>query len=163
MTMTRTKKLFTTLIAIVMIFCTMFAITVPTSAATCSSGTSTRTITVRTKANYWIPGSESITISQSKGVCTKKNYNFLTGKTSYKSTNQYGEWDITVRATDGSHTFYKSLTGGSIKLNLKPNKTYNITITWDSTAATLKCLSKGNYTTYPTWRVKSTYKVSSYY
>lgn len=161
--MTKTKRFFTSAISFALIFCTLFAMSIPAFAATSSSGTQSRTITVTTKANYWLPGSESITIGQSKGTCVKETYNIFSGKTTRKSSSQYGEWDITVRATDGSHTFNKSLTGSSIKLNLKPNKTYKITITWDSQAAFFKTLDKGNYTSYPTWRVKSTRKVSSYY
>lgn len=161
--MAKAKRVFTTAIALIMSICTLSSLILPASAATRSSGTRTQTITVTTKANYWLPGSESITISQSKGTCVKETYNFFTGKTSRKTSNQYGEWDIVVAATDGSHTFKKSLTGGSIKLTLKPNKTYKITITWDTQAEFFKELNKGDYTSYPTWRVKSTWKVSNYY
>lgn len=158
------KRVFPVVLVFAMLFCTFFSLcTVSASAATTSSGTQSRTITVKTKANYWLPGSESITIGQSKGTCVKKTYNFFTGKMTQKSSNQYGEWDITVKATDGSHSFKKTLTGSSIKLKLKPNKTYKITITWDSQAALFKTLDKGDYTKYPTWRVKSTWKVSNYY
>lgn len=117
-----TKKFFSGVFALVMLFCTLFAISVPASAATYSSGTQTRTITVVTKSNYWIFGSESITLSQSKGTCVKKSYNLFTGKTKNTTSKQYGEWDIVVKATDGSHTFKKTLTGSSVKLNLKPTK-----------------------------------------
>lgn len=161
--MIKTKRISTAILALAIIFCTLFAMGIPASAATCSSGTQSRTITVTTKANYWIPGSESVTLSQSKGTCVKRNYNILTGKTKTKTSKQYGEWDIDVTAIDGSHSFKKSLTGSSIKLNLKPNKTYKITVRWDSQAAIFKTLDKGNYTAYPTWRVKSTWKVSNYY
>ena len=161
--MTKTKRIFSSVIALAMVFCTLFAMSIPASAATCSSGTKSRTITVTTKANWLKPGSESITLSQSKGTCVKENYNIFTGKTTRKTSNQYGEWDIVVSATDGSHTFKKSLTGSSIKLNLKPNKTYKITVTWDTQAEFFKELDKGNYTSFPTWRVKSTWKVSNYY
>lgn len=112
--MTKAKRIFTSVIALAMVFCTLFAMSIPASAATCSSGTQTRTTTVTTKSNYWVPGSESITLSQSKGTCVKENYNIFTGKTTRKTSNQYGEWDIVVSATDGSHTFKKSLTGSSI-------------------------------------------------
>lgn len=50
----------------------------------------------------------------------------------------------------------KTLNGGSVKLKLKPNKTYTVTVTWDSGAASFVRLSKGEYTTYPTWEVGST-------
>lgn len=161
--MTKTKRIFTGILALAMVFCTLLTMSIPASAATYSNGTSTRTITVVTKANYWMPGSESITLSQSKGTCVEKNYNVFSGKTTTKTSNQYGEWDIVAKATDGSHTIKKSLTGSSIKLNLKPNKTYKITVTWDSQAAIFKALDKGSYSIYPTWQVKSTYKVSSCY
>ena len=138
-----------------MLFCTFFSLsTVSASAATTSSGTQTRTITVQTKANYWIPGAESITIGQTKGVLQKRN-----GKT----CNEYGMWNISVRATDGSDSYKKNLTDGSIKLKLKPNKTYVITISWDSGSETIKNVGGKHYTKYPTWKVKSTWKVSNYY
>lgn len=159
----KTKRILSAVFALAIVMCSLLAMGATASAATCSSGRSTRTITVKTKANYLIPGSESITLSQTKGVCTKNVYNIFTGKTKTTTSKQYGRWNIVVKATDGSHTFKKSLTDGSIKLNLKPNKTYTITVSWDTTAATLKEIDKGNYTTYPTWRVKSTWKVSSYY
>ena len=161
--MTKSKKIITSVIALALIICTLIATCLPSSAATSSRGIKTQTITVKTKANYWVPGSESITIGQSKGTCVKSYYNFFSGKTTKKSSSQYGEWDITVKATDGSHTFYKTLRGSSIKLNLKPNKTYNITITWDSQAEMFKSLDKGNYSSYPTWRVTKTWKVINYY
>ena len=160
--MLKTKRFFTPLIALAMVICSivsLFSMSVPVSAATNSYGIQTRTITVHTKANYWIPGSSSITISQSKGVCTKTN--IFTKKE--KASKQYGEWDIVAKATDGSHTVSKSLTGGSVKLKLKPNKTYKVTISWDSNAQFFTEINKGNYTSYPTWRVKSAYKVSNYY
>lgn len=161
--MTKTKRIFTSAIAFALIICTLFALSIPVFAATSSSGTQSRTITVTTKANYLLPGSESITIGQSKGTCVKEIYNIFSGKTTRKSSNQYGKWDISVSATDGSHTFSKSLTGSSVELKLKPNKTYNITITWDSQAEFFKTFDKGNYTSYPSWKVKSTWKVSNYY
>lgn len=161
--MTKTKKIFTSVIALAMVLCTLFTMIFPASAATCSSGTQTRTITVETKGNWWVPGSESITIKQTKGTCVKENYNIFTGKTTRKSSSQYGQWNISVKATDGSHSYTKTLKDGSIKLSLKPNKTYKITISWDAQAAIFKTMEKGNYTSYPTWRVSGTYKVSNYY
>lgn len=120
--MTKTKRIFTSVIAFALIFCTLLVMSILASTATSSSGTQSRTITVTTRANYWLPGSEYITIGQSKGTCVKENYNIFTGKTTRKSSSQYGEWDIIVRATDGSHTFSKSLIGSSIKLKLLENE-----------------------------------------
>lgn len=137
------KKVFSGVFVLVMLFCTLFAISVPTSAATYGSGTQTHTITVVTKSNYWIFGSGSIALSQSKRTCVKKSYTLFTGKTKKTTSKQYGEWDIVAKATDGSHTFKKTLIGSSVKLNLKPNKTYGIPATRDRNAAVLKGLSKG--------------------
>lgn len=161
--MTKTKKTFASVIAFVLICCTLFALCIPAAAATRSRGTQTCTITVYTKANYWLPGAESITIGQSKGTCVKNSYNIFSGRTTQKSSSQYGCWDIQVRATDGSHSYRKTLSGSSVKLNLKPNKVYKITISWDSGATFFKTVNSGSFVSYPSWNVRSTWKVSSYY
>ncbi len=159
LTKVKTRKLFTSIVSIAMIVCTLFCMSIPTSAATNSSGTKTRTITVTTKANWWIPGSESITLKQTKGTCSVTP---LFAKKA-KVSSVYGCWDVVATATDGSHTVRKNFDGSSVKLNLKPNKTYIITISWDDQASFLRTANKGNWTAYPTWKVKSTWKVSSYY
>ena len=86
----------------ILVVCTLVTTILPltASAATCSSGTRTRTITVTTKSNWWIPGSESITLKQQKGICSYTN--IFTGKV--KTSKVYGCWNIVARATDGSHT-----------------------------------------------------------
>lgn len=145
------------MLLVVLTICTVFTTTA--FAATSSSGKSTRTITVSTKANWLIPGSESITLSQTKGVRSEKKP--FTGKV--KTKNCYGEWDIVAKSTDGKHTAKATLKGSSVKINLKPNKTYKITVTWDSQADIFDSLDHGNFTKLPTWKVKSTYKVSSCY
>lgn len=157
--MNKAKRISCFVLAVFMLVSTMIAMIVPSSAATRSNGKKSVTITVTTKANWWIPGSESITLSQTKGTCQYTN--FLTGKV--KSSKVYAEWDITVKATDGGHSYSTSLTGGSVKLKLKPNKTYVITVTWDEQATFFKTAGKGNFTTLPTWKVSSTYKCSSCY
>lgn len=161
--MINVKKIASSVIVFTLILSTIFSLFIPASAATYGSGTRTGTITVTTKANYWVPGSESITLSQTKGTCRLEKYNFFTGKTKVKTSKAYGEWDIVARSTDGGHTVKATLRNGSVKLKLKPNKTYKISVSWDHTAATLTSLSKGNYTSYPSWRVSGTWKVSSYY
>ena len=145
----------------VLMVCTLASAILPltASAATRSSGTRTQTITVVTKANWCIPGSESITLKQEKGVCSCRN--IFTGKT--KTSKVYGCWDIVAKSTDGTHTVTKELNGGSVKIPLTPNKTYKITITWDDNETFFKTAGKGSFTSYPTWRVDSTWKVSSYY
>lgn len=161
--MVKAKRIATSFAAVAMLICTLVSMCLPVSAATSSRGIETQTITVVTKANYLCPGSESITLSQTKGTCSETTYNIFTRKSKTKTSKVYGEWDIVAEASDGSHTIKKSLTGNSVKINLKPNKTYKITVTWDSTAASFTILDKGNFTSYPTWKVKSTWKVSNYY
>lgn len=160
--MTATKRIFTASISCILILVTFFSLMIPASAATKSRGIATQTITVVTKANWLIPGSESITLSQTKGTYMKKKYNWRGVCTGADPKKAYGEWDIVVRATDGSDTQYKNWNDSSIKLNLKPNKTYKITVSWDTTANNIK-YSFNSFSTYPTWKVKSTYKVSSCY
>lgn len=72
--MTKTKKIFTSVLACIMMLCTLLVTSLTASAATSSYGTTqTRTITVQTKGNWWIPGPKSITLKQTKGTC-KNNY-----------------------------------------------------------------------------------------
>ena len=135
------------------------------SAATCSSGRSTQTITVNTKAVYWYPGSSSITLSQTKGVVAYDKVNWWGQVTGTGTAKYYGTWNITVRATDGSDTFSKTLSGSSVKINLKPNKTYKITVTYNWNVDTIIMIDHVNsrWTQYPSWKVSSTWKVSNYY
>lgn len=156
------KKFFALFLVVITLFSCMI---LPASAATYSSGTSTRTITVTTKANWAVPGSESITLSQSKGKFTYSKTDWLgrpTGKTGSKS--EYGTWNISVYASDGSHSYSKTWKSGSIKLTLKPNKSYTITISYDGYQDTFRALKYRDFrwSSYPSWRVKSTWKVSSY-
>lgn len=149
------------IIALFLLVITLFScLVLPASAATTSSGTSTRTITVVTKGNWSYPGSESITLKQTKGTFTYTKWN---EKTATKSI--YGTWKITVAATDGTHTYSKTWNNGSIKLTLKANKTYKITIAYNSYVDTINQVSYSNFCwkTRPSWKVSSTWKVSSYY
>lgn len=147
--MKKAKRISCFVLAIFMLVSTMVVMIVPSSAATSSSGKQTRTIYVTTKANWWIPGSESITLKQTKGICENRK-------------KAYGGWDIEVYATDGSHSYEKYWSDGSITLKLKPNKTYKITISWNGNAEVFPYVKNGKFTTLPTWKVSSTYKCSSY-
>ena len=157
------KKILSLFLVVITLFSCMV---LPANAATSGNQSTSYTLTVMTKATWWYPGGESITISQSKGTFEYSKTNWLgqaTGKTATK--NAYGTWRITVRATDGSHSFSKTLSGGSVKLNLKANKTYTITIRYDSTMDTFYALDYRNFhwIKHPSWRVSSTWKVSNYY
>ncbi len=154
-------------LALILVIITIFScMALPASAATSSSGTSTRTITVETKANWLYPGSESITLTQSKGTFTYAETTWFgreTGKT--KTKNEYATWNISVEASDGTHSYSKTWQGRSIKLSLKPNKTYTITISYDAYQDIFRGLEyrKFRWTKYPAWWVSSSWKVSSYY
>lgn len=155
-------KMFRKIIAVLLVAITLTAIfAIPADAATTSSGLSKRTITVTTKANWLMPGSESITLKQTKGTFS---YTKSNGKTTTKTG--YATWKITVSATDGSHSYTKTWNDGSIKLSLKRNKTYTITITYDNQYWEPNMMLKYSHfkwTKYPTWKVSSTNKVSSCY
>lgn len=134
---------------------------VQASAATCSNGTQTRVITVVTQANWWLPGSESITLQQTqgtvpKGVKAQWEYTF-SGKVG-KTKKSYARWKISYKSTDNKHSGSKTLTGKNVTINLKPNKTYKITVEWDNVGNFGESFIK-----YPTWKVSKTYKVSKYY
>jgi len=157
--MKKTGKILSAIIALAIIVCTLFALAAPAAAATRSNGKKSVTITVRTKSNYLLPGSESVTLGQKKGTCCWTNV--FTGKK--HESKQYASWNVSVQATDGSHSYTAELDGGSVKLKLKPNKTYRITVTWDSSETNHRIFDKGRFTSLPTWYVKSTWKVSSCY
>ena len=161
--MTVTKRIFSGILAIMMLISVICVFPLSASAATKSNGTRAQTITVTTKANWWIPGSESITITQTKGTCEVKTYNIFKRKSEVKTSKVYGEWDIVVKSTDGTHTAKYNFDGSKITIKLKPNKTYKITITWDSQANSINTIGKGNFVVYPQWKVSKTYKVSNYY
>lgn len=156
------KKIITCMLTVVTLITCMV---LPASAATTSSGTNTRTITVVTKSNWSYPGSESITISQSKGKFSYSKTNWRGQVTGSTSKTSYGTWKISVAATDGTHSFSKTLSGGSIKLNLKSNKTYKITVSYDGNQDVFRGLEYRNFkwTSYPSWRVSSTWKCSACY
>ena len=151
------NKIFTLIFALV-----MFVIPISTEAAT-SGGQGTYTLTVNTKANWKKPGSESVTLSNRKVVVQGYKYTLL-GKKKLQTKKYYPRYKITVKSTDGSHSFSKSMTSSSLKLNLKPDKKYYITVSYDGAApVNFHGLSNATTITGPQWAVKSVYKVSNYY
>lgn len=139
-------------------------VVLPAGAATYSYDTSTQSFIVETKANWWYPGSESVSISASKGTFSYSETSWFgkkTGKT--KTKKEYGTWKISVSSLDGSHSFSKTMKGSSIKLNLKPNKTYRVTVSYDGTQDTFRQLNYRDFrwNNYPSWKVSGTWKVSS--
>ena len=120
----------------------------------------TQTITVKTKANWFVPGGESITLGNSK--VTVNYCSSWTGKS--KSKSIYPSYKVTVKATDGTHSYTRMMTGSSLKLSLERDKEYTITVSYDSNRTWLEycTLKNANMSGSPYWWVKSTHKVSSY-
>lgn len=114
------KKIMSVLFAFFTIFTTFSITAIPSYAATSSS------YTVTTKANYWYPGSESITIKQ-----TKEKYYKNLKRT--KTATRYMSYNVTctpVKWTGSKPaTITKSFKSGSITVNLEKNVTYRVTIT----------------------------------
>jgi hypothetical protein len=152
--MKATKRTISIMLTAAIMLTTLLALMIPTSAATRSNGIQTQTITVTTKANWLYPGAESITLSQTKGLLVGNAF-------SKKSTWCYGNWDIVAKSTDGKHTVKAELNNGSVKIKLKPDKTYNITVAWDSDESFFRTVNKGGFISYPTWTVKSTHKATA--
>lgn len=156
------KKRILSLFLAVLTLATIFIL--PAQAATYSWKRGTETIWVETKANYWVPGSSSITIKQDKGTMSYSKTNFWGKVTGTATKKLYGTWNIHVESTDGKDKYNKTLSGSSIKLNLKANKNYRITISYDYIADTFMGLKYRNakWTTEPSWRVSGTWKVADY-
>lgn len=137
--------------------------TVMVGEAATSGEKGTSTLTVVTKANWKKPGSESVTLSN-RQVVVQGYKRTLTGKKKLQTKKYYPRYKITVKSTDGTHSFNKSMTSSSLKLNLKPDKRYKITVSYDGAyAKNFHGLSNAVTTTGPKWAVKSVYKVSDYY
>lgn len=118
------KKSIAIILAIVSL-CSCFVFSA--SAATSGNSGWSRTIQVWTNKTGSTP---SITIKQNKGTFA---WYSLTGRKVTK--NMYGYYNITIKPVckiDGSRTTYKTtkqvMEGGSIKLNLKKDTYYEITV-----------------------------------
>jgi hypothetical protein len=168
------KKSIKSIVSLTLVLVTVIScLIIPASAASnslkitpSSNGTTkTQTFQVTTKANYWLPGSSSVTLSQSKGTISYSKTNFWGKITGSAKTTSYGTWNIVAKSTDGKDTVNKTLTGSSVTINLKPNKTYNVTVSYNGAVDTVILMKHTNsqWTTYPSWQLKSTWKVSSYW
>ncbi len=115
--------------SIILCFLTLFTVFSATTMASATQGN--RYYCVVTKSNYWYPGSESITVSQSK-----ETYYSNKSHTKTKSRNSLV---CTVKCTPISWsskkqpaTITKTFTGSSKKINLEKNVTYSVEISWKS-------------------------------
>lgn len=119
------KKILSVFFAIMTVFSAFSMSTVFASAA--SNGSTTYTVT--TKANYWYPGSESITVKQ-----VKEKYYSNKKKTKTKTRNALS---VTVKCTPISwsgdkkpKTITKTFSGSSKKIDLDKNVTYRVVVSW---------------------------------
>lgn len=150
----------TSLFLTVVMLLTTFVFAVPSvSAATSGTKNSSSSITVKTKAVYYLPGSSSITLKQSKLEYT---YTAAFGKV--KTKKGYAQWKVQVTPTSKSgktKTYW--LDDGSKTISLDKNTTYRITVTYDSNGTFLNVGGREpKWKTTPSWRVSKAYKVSSY-
>ena len=118
-------------------------------------GTGSGTITVTTKADWRYPGSESITFKNAKIVFEYSEWGLFRGWRT-KTRKDYPEWEITFKSTDGKHKGTTKMKGGSLKLNLKRNKTYTITVMY----AEFNWAKKGSPVGQPYWYVSGTHKAT---
>lgn len=138
----------------------LMAFAVPSQSHAAKNGTTgTSKITVQTKANWLIPGGESITLGNNKVTISYTSW----GK--QKTKKIYPTYKVKATATDGSHKISKTMSGSSLKLSLKRNKTYTVTVTYDHIGTWLDYanLRNAKMNGNPYWWVKSTYKVSNCY
>lgn len=158
------KKVFS-LFMVFAILCTMFVASAVTTSAATSGGSGSATVVVKSKSNYWYPGASSVTLRQEKQTLT---YQALFSSKTKTKTGYYGCYNITVYNVTKNISKNIQWSGGQTKkISLDPNCTYRITVKYDSKATDIFTSSPFGYswkrTSSPYWRVKSTWKVSSYY
>lgn len=121
--MTITKRFFSVFLCVLTVFTLLSATMLQSSAYS-----DTDYYTVTTKSNYWYPGSESITVSQSKEVyyCNK----------AHTKTKKRNALVCTVTCTPisgtGKKTITESFSGNSKKITLDKDTTYRVKITYKS-------------------------------
>lgn len=167
--MIKTNSFFKKIMAIILAMTalvTTFTFGTATAQAATSGTTGSRTITVNTKSVYYYPGSSSITLKQDKCTLTWKS---LFGKKTKETSGYYGCYIITICNVTDNETVTKKWNGKkSITLSLKGNKTYKITVSYDSYNSYYKLMGAqpkgyGNYSGYsPRWSVSGSWKVADY-
>ncbi len=161
-TISRFMKLFSVVLALVAM---VSSVNIVSEAAT-SGCDNSRTITVITKANYYVPGASSITLKQTKGKYTYPVYNILGKIKKYKTGYAYGYYNVTCTPVNGTGKKKNYIfDSGSKKIKLDPNTTYNITVSynWGMTWYGTNCKKGGSWDYTPEWRVSSSWKVTDYY
>lgn len=155
----RLSKFIAILLCVVTVFC---GFGVEASARTWGHA-STERFHVTTKANYWYPGKSSITLSQSKQTFTYKS---LFGKKEKVQKGYFGCYTITVEDLTKWKTKKITWNGGRTKkINLDPNRSYVITVSYNSLSSEMLKKAPLGYSlsnaSSPSWEVASKCKVSS--
>lgn len=165
--MKKLKKLTSFLLAL-MLLLSVFSASASAAYTSRATSGSTRTACfyVTTKANYWKPGSSSITLKQNKGT-----YIYKRGSKS-KTGKAYGYYHVSAvpKCGYGKKTISKNFSGSSIKINLEKNTTYLVTVSYDENCTVNLNISnlKGafgwrwsGWKSTPSWRVAGSWKVSA--
>ena len=149
------KKSLSLVIALVLALSSLFSLSA--SAAT-TGGANEQTIYVETKANWLIPGSESITLKQNEA--TYRYTDFGWGGFTTKTASIYPTYKITLKNINTGKITTKTWKDSTIKLNLDRNCCYNITVSYDSQSTILRTnFELDDYKTAPSWYVSKTHKV----
>lgn len=157
--MLKSKTITLLFMSLILFFSSCFCFSSTASAATSGNKNCKSTITVITKANYWYPGSSSITLKQNKTEFT------YTKNGKRKTSKMYAAFRIEYKNCNTGKTKTTWLTGSSKKIKLDKNATYKVTVSYDSTMMQIKNAYKTNFAwkTTPCWWVNSKWKVSKYY
>ena len=150
--MKQVKRAFAMLMCVAMVLslCTMFA----GAANVCSEITGTGkpsesvTFTVETNSKW---GNNNLKLTQTKGKASLY--------WSDREPEVYGRYTVTYKA-DGAKEKSKSFTGSEVKLDLKPNKTYTVTVTaysYESLHVLIGVTGGGfhSWSTAPVWKVSA--------
>ena len=161
-TMVKNKSL-TRVLALLLMLITCFSVMSVTASAATSGGENTRTISVRTKADWSRPGSESITLKQNK--CKYTYRAFSRGKWVTKTASVYPNYNITItlQALDIDKVFPEDILPayGMTNTGLSRNTSYTITVSynWANTWYDSNC-KLGTWINSPCWWVSRTCKAS---
>lgn len=155
--MSKIVKQLISLSLVVTLFTGLFCM--PVHAATSGRG-GTSSISATTSSHWWYPGSESITLKQNKQTYTYRTWSIFKGWYDKKGSG-YPVYYVTVHNNTTNRNEYsnKKFSGSSIKLNLKTNSNYTITVRHDSSATWLA--NDCNWSGSGYWWVASSHKVDS--
>lgn len=149
------KKLFSSLLAVLMmlqVFAPM-AVSAATTTSVSGYGGDNQTFTVVTQPKKKLLETKpSITIKQEKGIRSKNG----------RTKECFGAWLISVKDENGKMLLnLKKFSSGSKKITLEPGKTYTVTMAWDITADSIASLSLGMFDLEPRWSVDKMSKIVS--